>query len=245
MILKVENLYKNYGDNPILKGVNLTVNKGDVISIIGKSGSGKTTLLRCLNLLVEPDDGQIFFLDEEITSKTAKIDNIRQQMGMVFQSFNLFNNLNVLDNCTLALKEVLKMSVEEAEAKAVFYLNKVGMGDFIKKSPHTLSGGQQQRVAIARALCMEPKVMLFDEPTSALDPLLIDEVLNVIKSLAAEGMTMIIVTHEMKFSYDVSNKIIFMDDGVIAEEGNPKDIFNNPKNKKTQDFINIIKSHSF
>ncbi len=245
MILKVENLHKNYGDNHILKGVNLTVNKGDVISIIGKSGSGKTTLLRCLNLLVEPDDGKIFFLDNEITNPSARIDEIRQQMGMVFQSFNLFNNLNVLDNCTLALKTVLKMPKEKAEEKAIYYLNKVGMVDYINKSPHTLSGGQQQRVAIARALCMEPKVMLFDEPTSALDPLLIDEVLSVIKSLALEGMTMIIVTHEMKFAYDISSKIIFMDDGIIAEQGNPKDIFYSPKYEKTQDFINIIKSLSF
>ena len=158
MIIKVNNLIKNYGSNQILKGVNLTVNKGEVISIIGKSGSGKTTLLRCLNLLVEPDQGEIYFLDEEITSKDADINKIRQQMGMVFQSFNLFNNLSVIDNCTLALKEIHKMTNEDAEEKAMFYLEKVGMKDFARKSPLTLSGGQQQRVAIARALCMEPKV---------------------------------------------------------------------------------------
>lgn len=245
MILKVDNLYKKYGENSILKGVSLTVNKGDVITIIGKSGSGKTTLLRCLNLLVEPDDGKIYFLDQEITNKDTKIDQVRQQMGMVFQSFNLFNNLNVLDNCTLALTTVLKMPKEEAKEKALYYLNKVGMIDYIEKSPQTLSGGQQQRVAIARALCIEPKVILFDEPTSALDPILIDEVLNIIKTLAREGMTMIIVTHEMKFAHDISNKIIFMDDGVIVEEGNPEHIFYSPINNKTKDFIEIIKSHSF
>ncbi|HHT39060.1 MAG: amino acid ABC transporter ATP-binding protein [Acholeplasmatales bacterium] len=245
MLLNTKNIYKSYNGVPILKGINLTVNEGDVISIIGKSGSGKTTLLRCLNLLVEPDNGQIFFLDEEITHKKANINKIRENMGMVFQSFNLFNNLNVLENCTLALQTVLKLPKEKAIERALYYLEKVGMKEFKNNNPNNLSGGQQQRVAIARALCMEPKLMLFDEPTSALDPLLIDEVLSVIKGLANEGMTMIIVTHEMKFAYDISTKIIFMHEGIIAESGTPQDIFFSPIKKETQDFVKLIKSQSF
>ena len=236
-LLSIKNIYKSYDNTPILKNVSLNINKGEVITIIGQSGSGKTTLLRCLNLLAEPDSGHIYFLNDDLTDPNTNINEMRQQMGMVFQSFNLFSNLNVIENCMLALTEVLKMDKKQAEERAVKYLTKVGMQNFIHKSPHTLSGGQQQRVAIARALCMEPQLMLFDEPTSALDPLLVDEVLNVIKDLAIEGMTMVIVTHEMSFAYEISNRIIFMDEGEIVEEGSPDQIFKVSTNPKTRKFI--------
>jgi putative lysine transport system ATP-binding protein len=241
-LLSVQNVSKSYDDTPILKNVSLDINKGEVITIIGQSGSGKTTLLRCLNLLAEPDSGHIYFLYDDLTDSTTDINKMRQQMGMVFQSFNLFSNLSVIENCMLALTEVLKMDKKQAEERAVKYLTKVGMQNFIHKSPHTLSGGQQQRVAIARALCMEPQLMLFDEPTSALDPLLVDEVLNVIKDLAKEGMTMVIVTHEMSFAYEISNRIILMDEGEIVEEGSPEQIFKTSQNPKTRNFIgNFLK----
>ncbi|MDD2575628.1 MAG: amino acid ABC transporter ATP-binding protein [Acholeplasmataceae bacterium] len=236
-LLSIKNIYKSYDNTPILKNVSLNINKGEVITIIGQSGSGKTTLLRCLNLLAEPDSGHIYFLNDDLTDPNTNINEMRQQMGMVFQSFNLFSNLNVIENCMLALTEVLKLDKKQAEERAVKYLTKVGMQNFIHKSPHTLSGGQQQRVAIARALCMEPQLMLFDEPTSALDPLLVDEVLNVIKDLAIEGMTMVIVTHEMSFAYEISNRIIFMDEGEIVEEGSPDQIFKVSTNPKTRKFI--------
>ena len=241
-LLSVQNVSKSYDDTPILKNVSLDINKGEVITIIGQSGSGKTTLLRCLNLLAEPDSGHIYFLYDDLTDSTTDINKMRQQMGMVFQSFNLFSNLSVIENCMLALTEVLKLDKKQAEERAVKYLTKVGMQNFIHKSPQTLSGGQQQRVAIARALCMEPQLMLFDEPTSALDPLLVDEVLNVIKDLAKEGMTMVIVTHEMSFAYEISNRIILMDEGEIVEEGSPEQIFKTSVNTKTRNFIgNFLK----
>ncbi|NMA05646.1 MAG: amino acid ABC transporter ATP-binding protein [Acholeplasmataceae bacterium] len=242
-MIKVRNLFKSYGNVQILKDVSLDIYDGEVVSIIGKSGSGKTTLLRCLNLLVEPETGFILFDGVEITSPKININDIRAKMGMVFQSFNLFNNLNVIDNCTLALKNVLKMDNQKANEKALLYLDKVGMKDFAYKNVNTLSGGQQQRVAIARALLMEPKVMLFDEPTSALDPLLVDEVLSIIKGLKGE-MTLVIVTHEMRFAYEISDRIIFMDNGFIKEINTPKELFTNPKEPETKEFIEIIKSQA-
>lgn len=242
-MINIKNLYKSYGDTAILKDVSLDIYDGEVITIIGKSGSGKTTLLRCLNLLVEPERGSIYFDGVLITSPSININDVRTKMGMVFQSFNLFQNLNVIDNCTLALTEVLKMSKLEAKEKALLYLDKVGMKEFAYQSVSTLSGGQQQRVAIARALLMEPKVMLFDEPTSALDPLLVDEVLSIIKQLKGE-MTLVIVTHEMRFAYEISDRIVFMSDGRITEINTPKALFNNPKQKETQDFIQMIKSQT-
>ncbi len=242
-MIKIKNLYKSYGDTPILKDVSLDIYDGEVVTIIGKSGSGKTTLLRCLNLLVEPERGSILFDGVNITSPTININDIRTRIGMVFQSFNLFSNLNVIDNCTLALTEVLHMDKEVATKKALNYLDKVGMKDFAYKSVLTLSGGQQQRVAIARALLMEPKVMLFDEPTSALDPLLVDEVLSIIKELKGQ-MTLVIVTHEMRFAYEISDRIVFMDDGVIREINDPESLFKNPKEPQTKAFVDIIKSQS-
>jgi ABC-type polar amino acid transport system ATPase subunit len=242
-MIKVRNLFKSYGNVQILKYVSLDIYDGEVVSIIGKSGSGKTTLLRCLNLLVEPETGFIIFDGVEITSPKININDIRAKMGMVFQSFNLFNNLNVIDNCTLALKNVLKMDNQKANEKALLYLDKVGMKDFAYKNVNTLSGGQQQRVAIARALLMEPKVMLFDEPTSALDPLLVDEVLSIIKGLKGE-MTLVIVTHEMRFAYEISDRIIFMDNGFIKEINTPKELFTNPKEPETKEFVEIIKSQA-
>lgn len=242
-MIKVRNLYKSYGNTAILKDVSLDILDGEVVSIIGKSGSGKTTLLRCLNLLIEPEAGEIIFDGVEITSPSIDINSVRAKMGMVFQSFNLFNNLNVIDNCTLALKNVLKMDEKAANEKALLYLDKVGMKDYAYKSVSTLSGGQQQRVAIARALLMEPKVMLFDEPTSALDPLLVGEVLSIIRSLKGE-MTLVIVTHEMRFAYEISDRIVFMDNGVIKEINTPKELFKHPKELETKEFVNIIKSQA-
>lgn len=242
-MIQIRNLYKAYGDTPILKDVSLDIYEGEVLTIIGKSGSGKTTLLRCLNLLVEPERGSIHFNGTLITSPSININEVRMQMGMVFQSFNLFQNLNVIDNCTLALRHVLKMPKEKAEAKALLYLDKVGMKAFAYHSVLTLSGGQQQRVAIARALLMEPKVMLFDEPTSALDPLLVDEVLSIIKQLKGQ-MTLVIVTHEMRFAYEISDRIIFMDEGQIEEINTPAGLFKTPKSPKTKAFVDIIQSQS-
>lgn len=242
-MIKIENLYKSYGKTNILKDVSLHIKDGEVVSIIGKSGSGKTTLLRCLNLLIEPDEGSIIFDGVDITSPSIDINSIRAKMGMVFQSFNLFHNLNVIDNCTLALRNVLKMDKEAANEKALLYLDKVGMKDFAYKSVLTLSGGQQQRVAIARALLMEPKVMLFDEPTSALDPLLVDEVLSIIKSLKGQ-MTLVIVSHEMRFAYEISDRVVFMDDGVVKEINSPEELFKKPQEPETKEFIDIIKSQT-
>lgn len=236
-IIKVENLNKNFGNRQILKNINFEVNKSEVISIIGPSGSGKSTLLRCLNLLENYDDGNVYYENNNILGKDFNINEYRSKVGMVFQSFNLFNNLNVLDNCLLAQKNVLGKSHTEAEKTAKMYLEKVGLEKYINAKPKQLSGGQRQRVAIARALSMNPDVLLFDEPTSALDPEMVGEVLKVIKKLASEGLTMIIVTHEMEFAKEVSDKIIFMEDGNIVEIGSSEKIFNNPDNQRTKEFL--------
>nr|WP_282096901.1 amino acid ABC transporter ATP-binding protein [Acholeplasma hippikon] len=236
-MLKIENLKKSFGENTILKDINLTIHSGEVVTIIGSSGSGKTTLLRCLNLLNEPDSGKIVFHGNDLMNPKTDLDALRMKIGMVFQSFNLFNNKNVLENCTIAPISLLKMNKEQAEEVATKYLRKVGMADFIHAKPQTLSGGQKQRVAIARALCMNPDIMLFDEPTSALDPEMVGEVLAVMKDLAKEGMTMVIVTHEMQFAKEVSNRVIFMDQGVILEDNHPDIIFNQPKEERTKEFL--------
>lgn len=236
-ILEVKNLSKHFGSHHVLKDINLKINEGDVVTIIGSSGSGKTTLLRCLNLLNEADSGQIIFNESDLMDPSTNLDQLRMKIGMVFQSFNLFNNKNVIDNCTLAPIKLLKMTKEDANELALKLLDKVGMKSFAYKKIDTLSGGQKQRVAIARALCMNPQIMLFDEPTSALDPELTGEVLQVMKDLVDEGMTMIIVTHEMQFAKEVSSRIIFMDQGLIVEEGTPTEIFDNPKMDRTKNFI--------
>ena len=239
-ILRIENLRKKFGTNEVLKGISLNVNKGDVISIIGKSGSGKSTFLRCINRLEEASEGNIYFEGKNIMDKDCDLKKIRSKMAMVFQNFNLYNNLNVLDNCTLAPTKVLKISKKEAEEEAIKNLSKVGMDAYVKARPSHLSGGQKQRVAIARALTMNPDIMLFDEPTSALDPEMVEEVLNTMVELAKEGRTMIVVTHEMEFARDVSSKVIFVDKGIIAEEGSPQEIFNNPKEDRTKEFLKRI-----
>lgn len=236
-ILEVKNLSKHFGSHHVLKDINLKINEGDVVTIIGSSGSGKTTLLKCLNLLNEADSGQIIFNESDLMDPSTNLDQLRMKIGMVFQSFNLFNNKNVIDNCTLAPIKLLKMTKEDANELALKLLDKVGMKSFAYKKIDTLSGGQKQRVAIARALCMNPQIMLFDEPTSALDPELTGEVLQVMKDLVNEGMTMIIVTHEMQFAKEVSSRIIFMDQGLIVEEGTPTEIFDNPKMERTKNFI--------
>ncbi len=234
-ILEVIDLKKSYGNNEVLKGVNISIKEKEVVCIIGSSGSGKSTLLRCLNRLEEHDSGKILFEGKDITDEN--IDLLRRKMGMVFQSFNLFNNMNVLKNCTFALCKLLKMDKKEATLIATKHLENVGMGKFLNARVENLSGGQKQRVAIARALCMNPKVMLFDEPTSALDPEIVGEVLNVMKNLAEQGMTMIVVTHEMGFAKEVSTRTIFMDKGVVLEEGPSKEIFTNPKQERTKEFL--------
>ena len=236
-ILVVEDIYKSFDAKAVLKGTGFSVNRGDVISIIGSSGSGKTTLLRCVNLLEEPDAGHVFFNGSDLMDPSTNINHLREKIGMVFQNFNLFNNLSVLKNCTLALRQIKKMSKAEADETARKYLIKTGMGDFLDRTVSTLSGGQKQRAAIARALCMEPEIMLFDEPTSALDPEMVGEVLNVIKEVAEDGMTMIIVTHEMQFAREVSDRILFVDRGVILESGEPEQFFKNPKEERTREFL--------
>ena len=236
-IIKVEHLQKHFGDLKVLNDIDFSVNKGEVISIIGSSGSGKSTLLRCINLLEIPDGGSISYHGKNILDRDQSLTDYRSQVGMVFQSFNLFNNLNVLDNCIVGQRKVLKRGKEEAREVAVDNLTKVGMIDFAGADSTKLSGGQKQRVAIARALSMNPEVLLFDEPTAALDPEMVGEVLEVMKGLAAQGLTMVVVTHEMQFAKDVSDRVIFMDKGVIAEEGTPEEIFNNPKNPRTQQFL--------
>ena len=239
-IISIRHLAKAFGDKAVLKDINLDINKGEVVSIIGSSGSGKSTLLRCINKLEEANSGEILFDGVDILDKKTDINKLRENIGMVFQSFNLFNNKNVLDNCTLALRKIKKMKREEAEAIAIEQLSKVGItSEYYGKKVTTLSGGQKQRVAIARALCMNPEIMLFDEPTSALDPEMVGEVLQVMKDLAASGMTMAVVTHEMNFAKEVSSKIVFMDEGVLAEQGTPKEIFENPQNEHLKRFINI------
>ena len=239
-MINVNNLHKYFGENEVLKGIDETINKGEVVVVIGPSGSGKSTFLRCLNLLEEPTDGEIIFEGKNITDKNTNINKIREKMGMVFQQFNLFPHKTVLENLTIAPINVKNKSKEEAVKKANDLLKKVGLLDKANAYPSSLSGGQKQRIAIARALAMEPDVMLFDEPTSALDPEMVGEVLNVMKDLAKEGMTMIVVTHEMGFAREVGDRIIFMDGGKIVEQGTPEEIFDNPKNPRIKDFLSKV-----
>ena len=237
MILQVNHLSKSFGKHEVLKDINFTVKAGDVTSIIGASGSGKSTLLRCINLLEIPTSGEILFHGENILTQKGGAPAYRTRVGMVFQSFNLFNNMTVLENCMVGQTKVLKKHEKEAKDLAMQYLNKVGMAPYINARPRQLSGGQKQRVAIARALAMNPEVLLFDEPTSALDPEMVGEVLTVMRSLAKEGLTMLVVTHEMAFARDVSNHVVFMRDGVIWEEGAPQQIFADPQRQETTDFL--------
>ncbi|REI08907.1 amino acid ABC transporter ATP-binding protein [Staphylococcus felis] len=239
-MIKIDNLYKSYGDNDVLRGIEMEVQKGEVVAIIGPSGSGKSTLLRCLNLLETPTSGSIIFEGQDITAKHIKIDMLRQNMGMVFQNFNLFPHKRVIDNIILAPKLLNKGQKELLKHQALELLDKVGLKDKAETYPNQLSGGQKQRVAIARALAMHPDVLLFDEPTSALDPEVVGEVLNVMKKLAYEGMTMIVVTHEMDFAKNVSDHVVFMADGIVIEEGDPKDIFNNPQQDRTKNFLKRV-----
>ena len=236
-IISIRSLKKSFGSNEILKGVNYEINEGDVACIIGPSGSGKSTFLRCINLLERPDSGEIIYEGKNVLSEEYNVNQYRAKVGMVFQQFNLFNNLNVLENCIIGPVKVLKKDPTESKKLAMKFLSQVRMSGFAEAKPKQLSGGQKQRVAIARALTMNPKVLLFDEPTSALDPETVGEVLKVMKSLASLGLTMIIVTHEMAFAKDVSNKIAFMDGGVICEEGSPNEILVNPKNERTKNFL--------
>ena len=240
VLIKVEKLRKSFGKNEVLKGINAEIRKGDVMVVIGASGSGKSTFLRCLNLLEEPTGGHIFFEGTDITDKYVNINLHRRKMGMVFQQFNLFPHMTVLRNMTLAPSKILGMKKEEVEAKAVQLLEKVGLADRRDAYPSQLSGGQKQRIAIVRALCMNPDVMLFDEPTSALDPEMVGEVLEVMKQLAKDGMTMVVVTHEMGFAREVATTVAFVDNGVIVEQNNPKDFFNNPQNPRLKDFLSKV-----
>lgn len=239
-VLEVRNLQKSFGDHAVLKDISFRVNKGDVISVIGPSGSGKSTMLRCINLLETPSGGQILYHGTDITDKSVKLTEYRAKAGMVFQSFNLFNNMTALQNCVKPQTVVLKRDKAEAKKIALGYLDKVGMSAYINAKPSQLSGGQKQRVAIARALSMNPEIILFDEPTSALDPEMVGEVLEVMRDLAKSGLTMIVVTHEMGFARDVSGRVIFMDGGVIVEEGTPAEIFGAPIMRRTQDFLSRV-----
>ena len=236
-IIKINNLRKSFGESVVLKGIDFRINKGDVSCIIGPSGSGKSTFLRCINLLETPTSGEILYKGENVLNRNYNVDMYRSKVGMVFQQFNLFNNLNVLENCMVGQIKVLKKGHSEARKNALKFLEKVQMSKFVDAKPKQLSGGQKQRVAIARALAMDPEVLLFDEPTSALDPETVGEVLKVMKSLAEFHMTMIIVTHEMAFAKEVSNRIVFMDDCVICEEGTPEQILVNPQNERTKNFL--------
>ena len=236
-ILEVRHLSKAFGSHQVLKDIDFTVRAGDVTSIIGASGSGKSTLLRCINLLETPTGGQILFHGQDMTGRGVNASRYRSKMGMVFQSFNLFNNMTVLENCMVGQVKVLKKSKEEARENAMKYLDQVGMAPYINAKPRQISGGQKQRVAIARALAMEPEVLLFDEPTSALDPEMVGEVLSVMKELAASGMTMLVVTHEMAFARDVSTHVVFMADGIICEEGKPEEVLAAPKQQRTREFL--------
>lgn len=236
-VIELRHLQKQFGDNHVLRDINLSVDKGEVLSIIGASGSGKSTMLRCINLLETPTSGEILYHGKNITDDDFNLSQYRAKVGMVFQSFNLFNNMTALGNCVTGQVSVLKRNRKEAEEIAMKYLTKVGMAPYINAKPSQLSGGQKQRVAIARALAMEPEVLLFDEPTSALDPQMVGEVLDVMRDLAKEGLTMIVVTHEMAFARDVSTNVVFMADGLICEEGAPKDIFENPQDPKTKEFL--------
>ena len=239
-MIYVNNLEKSFGKNKVLKGVNEHIKKGEVVVVIGPSGSGKSTFLRCLNLLEEPTGGEIIFEGKNITDKKVNINKLREKMGMVFQQFNLFPHKTVLENITIAPIKVKKMKKSDAEAKAIRLLEKVGLENKKDAYPSQLSGGQKQRIAIARALAMEPDVMLFDEPTSALDPEMVGEVLNVMKDLASEGMTMVVVTHEMGFAKEVGDRIVFMDGGNILESGKPEEFFANPKNERTKEFLSKV-----
>ena len=237
MILQVNHLSKSFGTHEVLRDIDFTVKKGDVTSIIGASGSGKSTLLRCINLLETPTHGEIWYNGKNVADRKVKPHEYRSHVGMVFQSFNLFNNMTVLENCITGQVKVLKKSREEAKKHAMYYLEKVGMAPYINAKPRQISGGQKQRVAIARALAMDPEVLLFDEPTSALDPEMVGEVLSVMQDLAQEGMTMLVVTHEMAFARDVSNHVVYMNGGVICEEGSPEEVFGNPQKQETRDFL--------
>jgi polar amino acid transport system ATP-binding protein len=240
-IIRVEGLHKSFGDVEVLKGVDMEISKGEVVVILGPSGSGKSTLLRCVNRLEESTGGKIFFEDAEVTSSSTDVRKVREKVGMVFQNFNLFPHLTAKGNVMLAQRRVLKRSKRDAEQKAVEQLTRVGLADRVDYYPAQLSGGQQQRVAIARALSMDPHVMLFDEVTSALDPELVRGVLDVMKSLAEGGMTMMVVTHEMGFAREVGSRVVFMDGGVIVEEGPPSEVFDNPKSDRTKDFLGHIR----
>ena len=236
-ILEIKHLGKSFGSHEVLKDIDFTVNKGDVISVIGASGSGKSTLLRCINLLETPTAGEIWYNSRNVLDRSVNAPEYRRHVGMVFQSFNLFNNMTVLENCMVGQTKVLKRSKEDAKAVALEYLQKVGMLPYINAKPRQISGGQKQRVAIARALAMGPEILLFDEPTSALDPEMVGEVLTVMQQLAQEGMTMLVVTHEMAFARDVSNRVVYMNQGVICEQGSPDEIFGNPQKQETKDFL--------
>ena len=239
-MIKVENLHKSFGELEVLKGVSEHIRKGEVVSVIGASGSGKSTFLRCLNMLEEPESGSIVFEGVDITQEKVNIDQHRQKMGMIFQHFNVFPHMTVIENITMAPMLIKKKSKEEAEKQAMELLTMVGLADKRDEYPRRLSGGQKQRLAIVRALAMEPDVMLFDEPTSALDPEMVGEVLQVIKNLVKSGMTAVIVTHEMGFAKEVSDRVLFMDGGVIAESGTPDQIFNNPQNPRTKEFLSKV-----
>lgn len=242
-IISIENLSKSFGDHEVLRKIDISVDKGEVICIVGSSGSGKSTLLRCINRLEHQTSGRILYHGKEIRDVQREINKYRAKVGMVFQSFNLFNNMTVLENCMCCTRKVLHLSKKDAFDRAITHLKKVGMAPYINARPAQLSGGQKQRVAIARALCMNPEVLLFDEPTSALDPEMIGEVLDVMTELAKDGMTMVIVTHEMNFARRVADRVIFMDGGSIIEEGAPEDFFEHPQTRRAQDFLNSVKAH--
>ena len=241
-ILEIRHLSKAFGDHQVLRDIDFTVEKGDVTSIIGASGSGKSTLLRCINLLETPTGGEILYHGKNVAGRGVNAADYRSHVGMVFQSFNLFNNMTVLENCMVGQVKVLKKNREEARKVALEYLEKVGMAPYVNARPRQISGGQKQRVAIARALAMDPEVLLFDEPTSALDPEMVGEVLNVMQALANDGMTMLVVTHEMAFARDVSTHVVYMNQGVICEEGAPADVFGNPQQQETRDFLSRFRN---
>ena len=243
MILEIRHLSKSFGSHEVLRDIDFTVNKGDVTSIIGSSGSGKSTLLRCINLLETPTSGEILYHGQSVTGPKVNAPEYRSHVGMVFQSFNLFNNMTVLENCMVGQIKVLKKDKETARKRAMEYLEKVGMAPYIQAKPRQISGGQKQRVAIARALAMEPEVLLFDEPTSALDPEMVGEVLSVMQDLAQEGMTMLVVTHEMAFARDVSSHVVYMNQGIICEEGTPEQIFGDPQRQETKDFLSRFRKN--
>ena len=243
MILQINHLSKSFGSHEVLRDIDFTVEKGDVTSIIGASGSGKSTLLRCVNLLETPTSGEILYHGQNVAGRGVNAAAYRSHVGMVFQSFNLFNNMTVLENCMVGQIKVLKKNKDEARAQAMNYLEKVGMAPYINAKPRQISGGQKQRVAIARALAMDPEVLLFDEPTSALDPEMVGEVLNVMRGLAQEGMTMLVGTHEMAFARDVSNHVVYMNQGVICEAGSPAEVFGNPQKQETKDFLSRFRNN--